>query len=257
MNLARQIRKAFFDGIESGKRAKEGEVRRPDMRRNEDGLRAGLQRDLQQIAAVQSENGTPIRMDVPDQLQPARKRIRSVETWQQDHIVHLARFAVSLIDRADFTTDDEAGRFRSAAGIHRQAQIVLEGIEPLFGRHERLAQRLPPCRMGKVARADQAKTLVASPKIQMRRITGLACGARIMRVNVQIRQVHGVILRKRTQRGVETSSSCRRAQSASYPMPPPNRGRGRRQRGRNRSRCRRSKRRIAHFAGGLPDSLFQ
>ena len=47
MNMRRQILKAFFNGIKARKSAEHGEMRRPDVRGNKDGVRGGLQSDFQ------------------------------------------------------------------------------------------------------------------------------------------------------------------------------------------------------------------
>ena len=52
MNIGRHIPKARFHRIEAGKRAEHGKMRRPDMRGDEDRLRADIHRDLQQVTAV-------------------------------------------------------------------------------------------------------------------------------------------------------------------------------------------------------------
>ena len=55
-----EIAIAFIDGIETRLRAEGGKPRRPDMRRDEKGMRPGFQRDLQQVAGVETQDGPPI-----------------------------------------------------------------------------------------------------------------------------------------------------------------------------------------------------
>ena len=56
VDVRRQIAKARFDAVEPGKSAEHGEMGRPDMRGDELGFRTGLQRQFQQVAAVQAQD---------------------------------------------------------------------------------------------------------------------------------------------------------------------------------------------------------
>ena len=69
MDTGRQIFETFLNGIKSGESPEEREMRRPDMGRYQDPLRADIQHDLQEIPAVQSQDRPPVGMDVPDGLQ--------------------------------------------------------------------------------------------------------------------------------------------------------------------------------------------
>ena len=161
VNFARQIAKALFQAIEAGKRAQQGKVRRPDVGGDEHGARAGVQRDLQQIAAIEAQNRPAIRMDVANGLQPLRKRLRACEIRQKDHAMHFAGFAILLINGADFPADHKARRL--ALHLAGQTQIWLQRIQPFFRRFQRVFQLFAPGRVGKIARGHQRNALAPRP----------------------------------------------------------------------------------------------
>lgn len=122
MDMPCQVLKALLDRIKARKRTKQGKMRRPDMRRDQHAVRAGLQQDLQQIPAVQAEDRSAVGMDITDPLKTQRKCIRRSEARQQDHIMHFSRFTVLFIDRADLAGKHKT-RFSSpqAAGTASRA----------------------------------------------------------------------------------------------------------------------------------------
>ena len=69
MNVRREVAEALLDGIEAGECAEEGEMGRPDMRGDEDGLGAGIQRDFEEIMGGQAKDRTAVGMDIADGLQ--------------------------------------------------------------------------------------------------------------------------------------------------------------------------------------------
>ena len=117
------------------------------MCRNENCTRADVQRDFEQIAAVQSENRSPIRMEVPDCFQTFRQDFSLLQTGQQNQVMHLAHPAVLLVNGTDFPGNDKTGRIR-------QATILMQRIKPILSRGKGCFQLLPPCRMGKISCAD-------------------------------------------------------------------------------------------------------
>ena len=68
MDAGRQIFEAVFYGVKSGEGSEQGEMGRPDMGRNKDGLWAGLQRDLQQVPGIQAQNCLLYTSDAADEL---------------------------------------------------------------------------------------------------------------------------------------------------------------------------------------------
>ena len=71
---------------------------RPDMRGDELGFRTGLQRQFQQVAAVQAQNGPSVRANVPDRFQACGKLVRRLKRRQKNQVVDLARPAAALVD---------------------------------------------------------------------------------------------------------------------------------------------------------------
>ena len=65
-------------------------------------------RDFQQVAAVQAQNGPPVRMDVADCLQLVGERLRRLQAGKQDDVVHLADPAVLFVNGADFARSPQS-----------------------------------------------------------------------------------------------------------------------------------------------------
>ena len=107
MNVRSKVAEAFFYGIKAGKCPEQGEMGRPDMGGYKYRLRAGLQGDLQQVAAVQPQYRPAVGMDIPNGLQLFGKRFRSIQTGEKDDIVNLAGPAVFLVDGANLPRQHE------------------------------------------------------------------------------------------------------------------------------------------------------
>ena len=192
MDIRREILKAFLNRIEPGKCPEQRKVGRPDMRGDEHGVRRGLEGDFQQIAAVQTENGTAVGMDIPDRFQTQGQLLRRLQAGEQDQVMHLADASVLFVDGADFARHDEP----RPAVVMRTAvltQLLPENIKPLLGgRLEPLCQHFPPGRVREVPRSQQGDPFPARPEIQRFRDTVRACGARIFRMNVEITNYHKI-----------------------------------------------------------------
>ena len=124
-----QVVKAVLHRIKARERAKHGKMRRPDVRGDELRIPAGIQRQLEQVAAVQPEDGAAVRPDVADCLEPRGELVRRLEAGQEDHVMYLARLAVALIDRADLARDYKA-RPIPRRGV-RQAVLFFECVYAL------------------------------------------------------------------------------------------------------------------------------
>ena len=46
---------------------------------DENGIRAGIQRERKQVCAIKPQDGPPVRMDVADGFKPLCQRFRSIE----------------------------------------------------------------------------------------------------------------------------------------------------------------------------------
>ena len=150
---------------------------------------AAIQRDFQQRAAVQPQDGAAVAVQIANGLQPPGQGLRFLQAGQQNHMVYLAGFAILLIDGADFPRKHKPGR-RPGHGAG-QALAFLEGIQPLLRRFQLLLQFLPPFGMGEIPRAQQGDALHPGPKLQVRRIAIGAGGSGITGMNVQIGNQHG------------------------------------------------------------------
>ena len=111
-------------------------------------LRACLQCELQQIPAVQAENGPAVGADISNGLQPGGKLVCGLQTGQKNDIVHLARFSTALVDRAYLARHHKArGWPRCRSG---QAQLFFQPVYALSRRLKVLPQLLAPCGVGKI-----------------------------------------------------------------------------------------------------------
>src|SRR5262245_27343607 len=63
-NVWGEVGIAVRDRVETRLRTERGEPRRPDVRGHQEAVRACLERDLEQVSRVQSENGSTIRAEV-------------------------------------------------------------------------------------------------------------------------------------------------------------------------------------------------
>src|SRR5699024_2191695 len=131
-------------------------------------VRAGVQRQLEQVAAVQTEVEAAARPDVADGLEPRGELVRCLNPGQEDHVMYLPRPAVALVDRADLARDHKARRV-SRLGV-RQAVRLFERIYALPCGFELLMQLCAPRGMGEVARPDKADALAARPPVQVGRV---------------------------------------------------------------------------------------
>ena len=188
VDVRRQVVKALLDGVKVGECAKHGKVRRPDVRRDELGLRAGVQRQLEQIAAVETQDWPSVGVDVPDGLQFCGQLVRRLQTGQQDHVVHLARFAIALIDAADLPRYDE-----QRALFHRtprQTEFVPQRVHPLARGDQLLFELLAPLRVGEVPSANHLDALAPCGELQVRGVAVLAGGTGKAGVYMQVGNVH-------------------------------------------------------------------
>ena len=189
MDVVRQVAEAFLHGVKAGEGAEQGEVGRPDVGGNEFRAGAGLQRQLQQVPAVQSQDGPAVGADVADGLQPGRELVRRLQRGQEDQVVDLSSLAVALVDAADLPGDDEPGR--PSGGTVRQAQVLPQGVEPLSGRHQLLPQLRPPGGVGEVPGAHQTDALPPGPPVQMGQVSVFTGGPGEPGVDVEVGDVHG------------------------------------------------------------------
>ena len=109
---------------QTGIGVEKGEIRRPDVRGNENDIRAALRRDFQKIPAIQPQDGVAVRMKVADLLQALWKGLRFGKAWHQQYVMYFTNAAVFLIDRADFARKEKS---RTLGVWHGK-----RGIRPVF-----------------------------------------------------------------------------------------------------------------------------
>ena len=186
-----QVAEAGFDFVEAGHGSEQRKMRRPDMRRNEHCLRAGIQRDFQKIVRAQAQNGPPVRVDIADGLQPFGKGRRPFEGRKQNDRVHLAHPTVLFVDAADLAAEHEFCflRLRRLKGIGHPV-FVPQRIHALARLAQLLRKHLPPRRVREVAGANQRYALAFCPQIQHGGHAVSAGSSGILGMDVQIRRVH-------------------------------------------------------------------
>ena len=79
MDFTSKAAKAFFHRAKTGKRTENRKMRCPDVGWDENGIRAGIQRERKQVCAIKPQDGPPVRMDVADGFKPLCQRFRSIE----------------------------------------------------------------------------------------------------------------------------------------------------------------------------------
>ena len=84
MDLAGKIAKAVLEPVKARKCAEQRKMRRPDVRRNTDGIGVRVQSDREQFAAGKTEDGPAVGPDIADLLKPRRKTVGGVERGQNE-----------------------------------------------------------------------------------------------------------------------------------------------------------------------------
>ena len=187
VDLAGKAAKAFLHGVKAGECAEQGEVGRPDVGGNQLRVRTGLQGQLQQVPAVQTQDGTAIRADIPHRLQPGRHLVRRLQAGEEYQMVDFPGLAVPLVNAADLPGDEKPGGFPGS----RQPQLFPQGIQPIFRGGQLLPHFRPPGGMGKVAGTGDGNAFFTRPPVQMGQVAVPAGGAGVTGVNVQVGYVHG------------------------------------------------------------------
>ena len=196
--MRRQVPIAVVHGVEARLGAQRGEPRGPDVGRHQ--VRSGprLQRHLQQMPGVQSQDRPPVRVQVADLGKAGNQPVRGVEVRGVDQVMDLPGLVALLVDGRDLHRQHEPDRIEAAGAgrrklsLHGPFEVGAQAEEPGLRGDELLLQLSPPGRMGEVARADDADALLARPDGQVLQVAVPAGGAGESRVDVQIRvEGHG------------------------------------------------------------------
>ena len=107
VDMGTQFPETFFQRIKPRVGPEHRKMRRPGMRRDEQGLRSAFQHDAQQILTVQPQDGPSVGMEVADARQLVRHVRHGAETRRKDQIMHFARTFVTLINTADLGSQHE------------------------------------------------------------------------------------------------------------------------------------------------------
>ena len=87
---------AFLQRVKSRCGPQHGEVRGPDMRWNEEYLLVYLETNLQQVAAIQAQDRSPIGVQIANGSEALIQTSHRLQRGQNDNVVDLARLAPSL-----------------------------------------------------------------------------------------------------------------------------------------------------------------
>ena len=153
---------ALFHGIEAGKGPEQGEIGRPDMRRNIDRPGAQLQQDFQQVLAVQPQNGAAVRVNIPNGLQLAGDQLRLFQAGEQNQAVHLSDPAMLFINGADLPCYNKLGACAPRRAVWNP-ELFFQCVKAAASRFQLFPQLFPPGGVGKIAGAHQADALAPGP----------------------------------------------------------------------------------------------
>src|SRR5262245_22700612 len=160
------------------------------MRRHQIGVRASLERDLQQVAGIEPKDRTAVGGNIADARKPRRDALDRVEIRRVDQVMDFARAVSLLIDRGDFDLEHEAHR---RAACRRQClrdrllDVTAQPVESRLGGDELLLEFGAPGRMREVAGGDDADPFACRPGGKMFEVEIPARRARIFGVDVQVR----------------------------------------------------------------------
>ena len=152
-----------------------------------DRLGTGFQQNLQQVPAVQAQDGPAVAVQVAGLLQALGQPFGVSQAGQQDQMVYLAGAPVPLIDGADLPGHQEKGGLSRPAG---QAVPVLQPVQSLPGLLQHFLQFFPPDRVGEVPGAHKAQALAPGPQVQVRGVAIPAGGPGVFGMDMQVRRVH-------------------------------------------------------------------
>src|SRR5262245_46873916 len=79
----------------------------------------------EQVMAIEPQDGPPVRLEIPDGSQAAIEHVSIRQIGEHDQVVHFARAAMLLIDRADLHREQKA--YLVATGGR---QFLLDGLPP-------------------------------------------------------------------------------------------------------------------------------
>ncbi len=161
----------------------------PDVGRNEEDIWTSLQADLQQVAAIQSQDRPAVGVEVADSCQSVVELINGGEVWQRHDVVNFARAAVLLVDGADLHGEEKA-HLTAARWIELvfdcAGQIRSETKDAILGRLQFLLDLSEPFRMREVGGANKVDALERRPSMQVFRGQVAAGRAGMTRVEMNI-----------------------------------------------------------------------
>ena len=159
------------------------------MCRNKEDALGTVEGDFQQVAGVESQNGSAVGGDIAYLGQSALNLFRRFKIGGKDQVVHFTQPPVFFIDIADLGRQHKTrltrwcGK-RQAVGL--RPELFFKAEQTFFGRLQLFFQFLQPARMGEVAAAHHGDALDPGPVIQIFGNELFAGGDGIMRMDMQI-----------------------------------------------------------------------
>ena len=188
-----EVAVALLDRIEARLRAEHGEPGGPDVRRDQIGVGAARQRDLEQVPRVEAEDRPAVRGEVADRAELFPQAGRGLEAGGVDQVVDLAGPVPLFVDGRDLDLEEEPGRpvaGRRQLPLDLALDLRAQAEEPRLGRDELAADLLEPGRMREVAGTDDGDPLAPRPQRQVLEIGVPARGAGVLRVDMEIGVEH-------------------------------------------------------------------
>ena len=183
-DMVGQVSEALLDGVETRFGAEQGKPGGPDVGRDEKPLGRLVEQDLEQVAAVEPEDGPAVRGDVAERGEFGVETAHRIEIRQVEQVVDLAHPAAALVDGADLGGEDKTdvrGTGRRSNTLGHQARPVdplvrSQAEEAGLGRFEVLVQMGEPARVGAIAGGHHRDPLDRGPGGQAVQVAGLARG---------------------------------------------------------------------------------
>lgn len=142
---------------------------------------AAVERDLEQVARVEAQDGPAIRREVPDLRQRSGDAVGGLERRGLYQMVHFPCALGTAIDSGDLNGEHESHRLLARRGHpppHGSFQIGPQPQQARFGGNKAVFEFVCPCGMSEVTGADHADALAQCSGGQVRDVPVPAACAR-------------------------------------------------------------------------------
>src|SRR5574340_203604 len=164
-----QVAETLLDAVETGSGTEQGEPGCPYVGRRQETIGRLRKEDIQQIAAVQSQDWSAVGLDIADTGQGGVQPLDRGEIRHVEKVVDFAHRAVAFVDAADLGREQKpyGCRRRCYARERRNDRLlVLQPKQPRLSRYQFLPDPPKPARMCEVAGADHLDSFDPRPGSQ-------------------------------------------------------------------------------------------